>query len=141
QPLRIVLDRKLQLSHTHNLYKPEARTWIVNEHKGGDEEHISFIRLRFDETLIPTLLQRLHEANILSLIVEGGEKLLNTFIAQDLWDEARILTGQVTLPNGSILSPVLNNAALAFTTDIATDKLNVFVNNKSAYKYVPGMEL
>lgn len=141
QPLRIVLDRKLQVSHTHNLYKPDARTWIVNEHKGGDEEHVSFIRLRFDDTLIPSLLQRLHESNILSLIVEGGEKLLNSFVAQNLWDEARILTGQATLPHGSIPAPVLNNATSAFTADIATDRLNVFVNNKSAYRYMPGMEL
>lgn len=35
----------------------------------------------------------LHDRKIQSVIVEGGKKTLEHFIEQDLWDEARILTG------------------------------------------------
>ncbi|MEG2070176.1 MAG: bifunctional diaminohydroxyphosphoribosylaminopyrimidine deaminase/5-amino-6-(5-phosphoribosylamino)uracil reductase RibD, partial [Bacteroidales bacterium] len=35
----------------------------------------------------------LYQQNILSIMVEGGKKTLEKFIAADLWDEVRILTG------------------------------------------------
>lgn len=141
QPLRIAFDRKIQMPHTHNLYNTDAHTWIINERLDADEGHIHFVKLSFDDSMLPSLLQRLHEARILSLIVEGGAHLLSRFIASGTWDEARVLTGQATLPSGSIPAPLLHNAAQAFTTEIGADTLSVFINDKSAYKYMPGMEL
>jgi diaminohydroxyphosphoribosylaminopyrimidine deaminase/5-amino-6-(5-phosphoribosylamino)uracil reductase len=38
-------------------------------------------------------LEVLNELDILSVIVEGGSKLIHSFIDADLWDEARVLTG------------------------------------------------
>ena len=141
QPLRIVVDRNLQLPHTHNVYKPDARTWIINEQSERVEEHMRFVKLKFEGLLITEVLKQLHEASILSVIIEGGAALLNSFIEQGYWDEARVLTGQTRLPQDSIIAPVLSNAVAAFETEIGTDNMEVYINNKSAYKYVPGMEL
>ncbi|MGN6568903.1 MAG: RibD family protein, partial [Flavipsychrobacter sp.] len=141
QPLRIAFDRKIQMPHTHHLYNTDAPTWIINERLEAEEGHVHFVKLSFDDSLLPAVLQRLHEAKVLSLMVEGGAHLLGRFIDMGIWDEARVLTGQATLPADSIQAPVLSNATEAFTTEIGVDRLNVFINNKSAYKYVHGMEL
>ena len=45
-------------------------------------------------------LQQLYEQRIQSVIVEGGRKTLDRFIASDLWDEARVLVGDVTWGKG-----------------------------------------
>ena len=49
---------------------------------------------------VPACLQQLYEQNIQSVIVEGGRKTLDRFIESGLWDEARILVGDVTWGKG-----------------------------------------
>ena len=141
QPLRIVTDRNLVIPQRSNLFNADARTWIVNEHKeSGSEENIRYVEMPFDNNMLYVLLSRLYDARILSIIIEGGAALLNSFIMQGLWDEARILTGNITLHDG-IGSPQLNNEQPAFTKDIGKDVLRVYVNQESRYPYAAGMEL
>ena len=140
QPLRIVLDRNLQLPPSHAVFDAAAETWIVNELKEEQKGNVRYVQLAFDRTLIASLIQQLHIAKKLSLIVEGGAKLLNSFIEHGLWDEARIFTGSQTL-GGGLPAPLLTNAAIAFETTIGCDRLNVLVNKHSSYRYVAGMGL
>ena len=140
QPLRIVLDKRMKLPTTYHVYDNTAPTWIVNEQKEILLGNVHSVKLPFDDMLIPTLLYRLYEAKILSVIVEGGATLLNSFIHLGLWDEARVFTGDVSLKEG-IHAPILKDAMHAFTTDVATDKLELYVNKKSDYSYIKGMEL
>jgi len=140
QPLRIVLDKNLQLPATHHLFDNTAATWVINEHKEVLLGNVHSIKLPFDVQLLPALLHKLYEAKILSVIVEGGAVLLNSFIAAGLWDEARIFTGDVLLKEG-IKSPVLQDEVPAFNTAISNDSLQVSVNKKSDYSYVNGLEL
>jgi len=140
QPLRIVLDKDLKLPHSLALFNTEADTWIVNHHKEAAEGHVQYVKLPFYENLLPQLLTRLHEANRLSLIVEGGAALLQSFITAGLWDEARIFTAPVVLPDG-LPAPQLTNAAAAFSTELDTDRLHVYTNIHTHYPYEPCMAL
>jgi diaminohydroxyphosphoribosylaminopyrimidine deaminase/5-amino-6-(5-phosphoribosylamino)uracil reductase len=139
-PLRIVLDRSLTIPLTHHIYDDTAATWIVNEQKEALEGNIHFTKHPFDETLLPWLMQRLHETKKLSLIVEGGAALLNSFIRHGLWDEARVFTGTSSIGNG-IVASALQNEKEAFTKMIGEDRLNVFTNKNNPYSYPAGMEL
>ncbi|MBR4135206.1 MAG: bifunctional diaminohydroxyphosphoribosylaminopyrimidine deaminase/5-amino-6-(5-phosphoribosylamino)uracil reductase RibD [Bacteroidales bacterium] len=55
---------------------------------------------------IPTALSILYEHKIQSVIVEGGRQTLERFIAEDAWDEARILIGDCRFEKG-LKAPVL----------------------------------
>jgi len=140
QPLRIVLDRKLQLPHTHHLFDKSAATWIINELKETLEGNVHSVQLIFDHTLLTQLMHRLYDAKILSLIVEGGPFSLNSFIKKGLWDEARIFTGNVAIEDG-IMAPALKDEVPAFDANTGSDSLQVFVNKHTHYPYVQGMEL
>jgi diaminohydroxyphosphoribosylaminopyrimidine deaminase/5-amino-6-(5-phosphoribosylamino)uracil reductase len=140
QPLRIALDKNLHIPHTHQLFDEAAATWIVNEEHETLEGNVHLIKLPFDETLLAGLLNRLRDAKMLSLIVEGGTALLNSFISMGLWDEARIFTGNITLQEG-IKAPTLQHESIALSTNYGNDVLNVFVNKRSEYAYVKGMDL
>ncbi|MGN6478084.1 MAG: dihydrofolate reductase family protein, partial [Flavipsychrobacter sp.] len=94
----------------------------------------------FDNDVPAAILAELYKANIQSVIIEGGAKLLNSFISKGLWDEARIITANITLLHG-IAAPLLTNGDKAFDTQLETDMLSLYVNNNSAYPYVDGMEL
>lgn len=140
QPLRIAIDRNLKLPATHHLFDNTTATWIINEEQEALDGNVHHVMLRFDDTLLPQLLHRLYDAKILSLIVEGGAVLLDSFIKQGLWDEARIFTGNTSIRNG-IPAPLLTGESHAFTSVIGEDRLQVFVNNNSDYPYIAGMEL
>jgi diaminohydroxyphosphoribosylaminopyrimidine deaminase/5-amino-6-(5-phosphoribosylamino)uracil reductase len=140
QPLRIALDKSLKIPKTHNLYNEDAATWVVNEQHETLEGNVHLIQLPFDDTLLPSLLYRLYDAKMLSLIVEGGTVLMNNFIHLGLWDEARVFTGKTIIREG-IVAPGLQNERLAFESDYGEDKLSVFINKNSEYPYVQGMNL
>ena len=140
QPLRVVLDRNLKLPATHHLFDNATATWIINEEQEVLDGNLHHVMLRFDDTLLAQLLHRMYETKILSLIVEGGTVLLDSFIKQGLWDEARIFTGNTSINDG-ISAPALPNKSQTFTSLIGEDRLQVFVNNNSDHPYVAGMDL
>ena len=140
QPLRIVLDRNLQLPATHHIFDNTAPTWVINELRETLYGNIHSVQLKFDDTLLAQLLHRLYDAKIQSLIVEGGAVLLNSFINADMWDEARIFTGAASLKEG-VSAPVLKNENAAFTIPSGNDTLQVYTNKNSAYPYIQGMPL
>ncbi len=140
QPLRILLDRGLIVPHTNHLYDNQAATWIVNEQKEILLGNVHSVRVPFGDGLLPALMQKLFDAKILSLIVEGGAALLNSFIDAGLWDEARIFTGEIAIKDG-IPAPSLKSDMPAFTSKVGSDTLRVSVNTVSDYPYVQGMEL
>jgi len=140
QPLRIVLDRHLQLPATHHIFGSAAATWAINEERETLHGNIHSVRLKFDDTLLTHLLHRLYDAKIRSVIIEGGAALLSSFIKEGLWDEARILTGTTPI-TGGLAAPLLTNETHAFTSDIDNDTLQVYTNKNSAYPYIQGMPL
>jgi len=140
QPLRIVLDKQLRLPRSLHLFDTAATTWVINEEKSAVENNTHYKKLTFDASLLDNILKELHAASILSLIVEGGAALLQRFIDADLWNEARVFTGNTSLPGG-IAAPLIKNAVTAFSSAIENDILHVYTNKASTYSYVTGMEL
>ena len=107
-PLRIVLDRKLKINRDAQLFNGQHPTWVIHEQPNSpaSKPNLDYIKLDFNDKLLATLLYRLYEHGKSSLIVEGGTKLLQSFIKQDLWDEAYVFIGQEYFLSG-IPAPVL----------------------------------
>jgi len=95
-PLRIVTDRNLRLPKNLNIFDNSQKTLIFNSLKNEISDKIEFVKIDFSENKknsVLQILEKLYERNILSVFVEGGSELLNTFISNHLWDEARVFTG------------------------------------------------
>lgn len=125
-PLRIVLDRNLNLPQNLTLFDGENETWVINEKK-EETKNVNYVKIVFDENLLSNLLTRLFKANKNTLIVEGGAFTLQKFIDQNLWDESRILTGSKYLGNG-IKAPILSGT-LSEKHEIGSDSLTIFQNS------------
>lgn len=89
-PIRIFIDRKLEVPMTYNIYNSEAPTIIFNEVKNEINDHLKYVQIDFTGNVLPHISAKLFEFNILSVIVEGGLTLLNHFILEGLYDEVRI---------------------------------------------------
>ena len=140
QPLRIVLDRELRVPAAAQVYNSDAATWVVNESQEGEAGNVTYVRLSFNDGLLPALWTKMYRQGILSVIVEGGAQLLHSIISAGLWDEARIFTGCTTL-GGGIPAPLLTHSAPAFSSLLEQDRLQVFINSATGIAYPMNMEL
>jgi diaminohydroxyphosphoribosylaminopyrimidine deaminase/5-amino-6-(5-phosphoribosylamino)uracil reductase len=98
-PVRIVVDRNLTLDQGLHLFDQSQSTLCYNQVKEEKSENLEHIKLPYGFN-IGEILDDLYQRKIQSLIVEGGAQLLNKFIQENLWDEARVFTGQVQFGKG-----------------------------------------
>jgi len=106
-PLRVIVDRKLRLSPELNVFDRSTPTLIFNEVKNSEEQNLALEKINFDKSLPGEILSRLHSRKVLSVMIEGGPNLLNQFIQDGLWDEARIITSEKVISSG-IRSPEIS---------------------------------
>ncbi len=129
QPLRLVLDRTKRLPHNLHLFDGNQATTLFCSPESAlvpSPSNASIIPIDFSaSTLLPNILAHLYQQNIQSIIVEGGTQLLNAFIAQGLWDEARIFTAPISWTSG-LVAPRLGTAKLKLTKTIGSNQLSVY---------------
>lgn len=120
-PIRIVLDPKLELSAENKVFNAESPTLVLNLIKDESRENVSLIRLEsFD---LDSILEKLHELQIQSILVEGGAYTLQQFIDRREWDEARVLVGDTNFGKG-LRAPIIPQLA---------DKIETFFSDKIHY--------
>ena len=101
-PLRIVPDRSNKIPNNANLKDGSLPTWIIGE-KTINAKSISdlkYLNLPNGVDFLPSLFEKLVEAKIDTLLVEGGATLLQSFIEAGYWDEARVFETDHVLGNG-----------------------------------------
>ena len=104
-PTRIVIDSQLQLSKDVNIFSKDAPTLVFNRLKNDKTDGVEWIKI--SETSTKHILDELFKRNIQSVLVEGGSRTLQYFIIDNVWDEARVIVGDVKFGDG-IKAPVMN---------------------------------
>lgn len=122
-PLRIVIDKKLELDKTLALFDQSQATICYNFLKNETVENLEYVKLE-EGFQISELLEDLHKRNIQSLVVEGGSYLLGKFIDSELWDEARVFTGIASFGSGIPAPVILKHKYME--SEILGDRLQVF---------------
>ena len=124
-PVRLIIDMDLRLPSHLKIFNREINTVIFNKHKHEEAGNLTFYKIE-EKNSIEELLKALYKLKIQSVLVEGGAKLLQSFIDASLWDEARIISNdQLTITNG-ISSPGLNNATLCKQEKYFNDTISYF---------------
>jgi diaminohydroxyphosphoribosylaminopyrimidine deaminase/5-amino-6-(5-phosphoribosylamino)uracil reductase len=126
-PVRIVLDNQLRLPERLNLFDGSTKTIVFNSLKDKELDNSSYVKIDFDKEITRQILKELYQRNILSLIIEGGKRVLRSFIAENLWDEAHLFIGNKYFYNG-IRSPQIGGKIVS-KEKIEDDKLIVYKNN------------
>lgn len=124
-PVRIIIDKELQLPASLSLFNGEAKTVIFNLSKGGTEKNLVYKKLEDDGSTY-NLMRSLFEMNILSILIEGGAKTLQHFIDAGLWDEARVITNEELIIENGIAAPEMKNFILAKRERYLNDVISYF---------------
>ena len=99
-PQPVVLDRRGRILSQSELKEPSEHSFC--SFRSDCKKIIVSDRdwLVLQSQTIPQVLQVLYEAKLQSVIVEGGRRILDAFIASGLYDEVRILRSFQTLGSG-----------------------------------------
>ena len=132
-PLRIVVDRNLKLPKTLKLFTDDAATICFNEQQSAQQSAVEYVKIPPTKSL-PFMMGFLHQKGIQSVIIEGGSGLLQSFLEENLWDEARVFRSETTFGDG-IASPTYGTnsrllAQPANEQDVQGDKLITIRNNR-----------
>lgn len=125
QPIRMVLDRELKLREDLHLFDGSQRTLVFTEIEKENRTNLEYIKINFDENIIQSILHEMYALNVQSLIVEGGKRLLESFIQAELWDEARILTANESWGNGVSAPKINGDLHQQFSLD--NDHLSIYI--------------
>lgn len=107
QPTRILIDRQLNLSKNLHVFDQSQPTIVFTEQTMESSWNLEYVNVSFDDNFLHEILSKLYERNIESIIVEGGKRLLESFISTNLWDEARIITSKEIWVEG-LKAPEIN---------------------------------
>ena len=107
-PVRILLDRTLEVPATNHLLNGTVETYIFTEKKAEDRPNVYYVRTDFSRILHNVCIF-MYEKQLQSLLVEGGSRIHRSFLKEDLWDEIRVETAPLLLHEG-VHSPEVNFA-------------------------------
>lgn len=114
-PIRIVLDKDEKLHSDFNVFDDKVKTIRITNNL-----------LDFENPIAQQICNLLHGENINSVIIEGGLKTLQTFIDENLWDEARVFTGNIEFKDG-VRTPLFTGKLIS-ESRISKDALKIYLN-------------
>lgn len=107
-PVRIVLDRRQQLSPALHLFDGSIPTLVFTEKRCNAQTNPEYISIDFQQNILPQIMEQMYAQGLQSLLVEGGSILLQSFIDAELWDEAFVEESPIKLFSG-VKAPEISN--------------------------------
>jgi diaminohydroxyphosphoribosylaminopyrimidine deaminase/5-amino-6-(5-phosphoribosylamino)uracil reductase len=99
-PLRMVLDRRGILPKTCALLDQSTETLVFTEMEMESKPNLEYVRINFGTDMLNEINSILSQRGIQSLLVEGGKSLLESYMRENLWDEARVYIGNARFGSG-----------------------------------------
>jgi len=97
-PVRVVLDSRGRTPENAEVLNGAAPTLIVTAEECTTEfENAETIRCGSERVDIPCLMDELYEMGVRRLLVEGGSRVIGSFVKMGLFDEMNIYYGSILL--------------------------------------------
>jgi diaminohydroxyphosphoribosylaminopyrimidine deaminase/5-amino-6-(5-phosphoribosylamino)uracil reductase len=126
-PIRLVIDKNLQIPVDKQIFNDAGKTIIFNELKSAYSENLQYVQMEDMHYYLPQKIAfQLYLMDIQSVIIEGGANILNQFIQAGLWDEARVFNSAANWETG-IAAPAIHGL-ITDVVEISQDKLVVYQN-------------
>jgi diaminohydroxyphosphoribosylaminopyrimidine deaminase/5-amino-6-(5-phosphoribosylamino)uracil reductase len=126
-PVRVFIDKKLQIPVGAHLLDGSQTTICYNYIEQDVRNLVEYVKTDPVFEMTDQIVSDLYNRKYLSVMVEGGSKLLQSFIDQGLWDEIRIFKSPNEFGAG-IASPVIRSKA--FSREMILDDELIVYRNK-----------
>jgi diaminohydroxyphosphoribosylaminopyrimidine deaminase / 5-amino-6-(5-phosphoribosylamino)uracil reductase len=127
-PIRIIIDQNNRIPKNRHVLDNQVKTIILCKSTSNvDKENCIFEVIDFGQNIAHQIANVLFRHQIQSVIIEGGRQTLQTFIDENLWDEARIFVSNVSFLSGT-KAPALEKNQIE-KHSIGTDELIIYKNH------------
>jgi diaminohydroxyphosphoribosylaminopyrimidine deaminase / 5-amino-6-(5-phosphoribosylamino)uracil reductase len=126
-PVKLILSSSGNISGESTLFNTESKVVVFTHNKDFVLKGVQTQVLNKNEISAFQIADFLYSAGIQSLFIEGGGMVLNHFILNGLWDEARIFTGQDFFRNG-VEAPALKGRLFS-KTEFAMSRLEIYLRD------------
>jgi diaminohydroxyphosphoribosylaminopyrimidine deaminase/5-amino-6-(5-phosphoribosylamino)uracil reductase len=126
-PIKIVLSGSGLFNMKSEIISSGEKTVVFTHNIDADFGGSEKVVLNYLEPASLQILRYLFLAGIQSLLIEGGAAILNHFISNGLWDEARIFKGSGDF-NGGVRAPDINGT-LVSTAYYTGSSLEIYIND------------
>ena len=136
-PIRLVVDMDLKLPSGLKMFSDNISYTIIFNSKQHElpgftipskSAGVGFYQVTYDVSLVHQIVHALYQLNVQSVLIEGGAKLLQAFIDEGMWDEARVITNTELQISNGLASPSLKNHKLVREDRIMSDQIHYFAN-------------
>jgi diaminohydroxyphosphoribosylaminopyrimidine deaminase/5-amino-6-(5-phosphoribosylamino)uracil reductase len=139
-PTRLVVDMDLSLPSSLKLFNQEQRTIIFNTLKhswelmfselpsprSGEGLGLRYYQITEDVNLVHQISNALYQLKIQSVLVEGGARLLQSFIDEEMWDEIRIIKNEKLIINNGLAAPEVELKNINEEMKISDDSIKIY---------------
>lgn len=126
-PIRLVVDMDLRLPSTLKIFDGKQRTVVFNSIQHEESGNLIYYQLTKDVNLVHQLLNALNQLQVQSVLVEGGARLLQSFIDENLWDEIRVITNSSLYAGQGVPSPIIPEVAKIDEQKLLNDIVQTFI--------------
>jgi diaminohydroxyphosphoribosylaminopyrimidine deaminase/5-amino-6-(5-phosphoribosylamino)uracil reductase len=127
QPVRVVIDSRLELPLSLHLFDGHARTVVLNEQKHHPDGNPAYVQVPAKAS-VRELLQALYDLRLQSILVEGGAAVLQRFLEAGLWDEIRVLESRSKKAGTGLKAPVAPETKLVREEELEQDVIRYYQN-------------
>jgi len=127
-PVRLVVDMELQLPSSLKIFNSKQRTIIFNKIKHEENGQPAYYQVTEDVSLVHQVVNALYQMNLQSVLVEGGARLLQSFIDENMWDETRIICNKHLAIGKGLPAPQLPAMKPATEITIENDEVTFYYN-------------
>lgn len=126
-PVKIIYDKYASLNlPNYNVYLSDEKIIVLNEIKNADEGKVVYVKMDTTD-FAKEISKHLYEQHIVSVLVEGGKKLLQKFIDAQLFDEIRIIKSKSKVFKEGIPAPHLpEDMQCVETIDLKDDVIKIY---------------
>ena len=127
-PVRLVIDMALKLPSTLKIFNDKQRTVIFNSVKNEEQGNLYYYQVTENVSLVHQIVNALYQMKIQSVIVEGGARLLQSFIDEAMWDEVRIIKNEELKIKNGLAAPELLLKNANEEMKIINDSIKIYQN-------------
>ncbi len=125
-PIRLVVDLELKLPSSLKIFNSRVKTIIFNEVKKWEEYNLVSYQITHNVSPVHQIMNALYQLKIQSVLVEGGARLLQSFIDEGTWDEAIMIRNSALEIRIGLSAPLLQKADKIAEQILATDKIEYY---------------
>ena len=110
-PIRIILSYSGSFNKGFTINKKNSPVFLFTKNMDADVPNVTKVKLTDDKASSIQVMEYMYSLGIQSILIEGGAEVLRHFISNNLWDEARIFTGN-NFFNRGIASPEISGSLI-----------------------------